>query len=78
MLRPPTAKRPEPTPINIQLSEPTQITDGKETEKLAVGQTVSVWLGKSDIPIATIIVIGKPSEKPGKLAPEQALLLFHK
>jgi hypothetical protein len=66
MLRPPNEKRPEPTPVDIQLYERTRIINGK----LAVGQTVSVWLGKSETPLAAIIEIGKPSDKPDKAAPE--------
>lgn len=50
LLRPPTAKRPEPSPIDIQLTERTTITLGKEPGKLAVGQSVRVWLGKAKSP----------------------------
>jgi hypothetical protein len=70
LLRPPNAKRPEPAPVDIQLDERTRVTDGKGAGKLAVGQTVSVWLGKSDTPVALIIEIGKPSDKPDKPARE--------
>ena len=65
LLLPPNEKNKEPRPVEIQLTERTKITDGKESAKLAVGQTASVWLEKGDARVAALIQIGKPGEKPG-------------
>ena len=77
LLLPPNEKTKEPRPVEIQLTERTKITDGKEAAKLAVGQTVSVWLEKGDTKVASAIQIGKSGEKPapkdnkpGKAAPD--------
>lgn len=66
LLPAPTAKNKEPAAVDVQIGENAKITNGKEPGKLAVGQTVSVWLGKGDAKIAAMIQIGKPSDKPEK------------
>src|SRR5262249_5100497 len=67
LLPAPTEKNKEPAPVEIQITEGTKIVADKEAGKLAVGQTVSVWLqpqkGGSS-PIAEGNQIGKPPEKP--------------
>jgi hypothetical protein len=64
LLLPPTEKNKEPTPIEIQITEQTKITDGKGIAKLAVGQVVSVSLQKGDAKVASVVQLGKPGEKP--------------
>ena len=64
LLLPPNEKTKEPRPVEIQLTERTTITDGKA--KLAVGQTASVWLEKSEAKVAAAVEIGRPSGKPQK------------
>src|SRR5262249_50612000 len=61
----PTEKNKEPA-IQIQVGKDTTITAGKEPGKLAVGQTVIVFLAKGEEKIATAIQIGKPGEQPVK------------
>jgi hypothetical protein len=62
LMRPPMEKNKEPTPVEILLGENVKIIDGK----LAVGQSVSVWLGKGDVKIAMGIRIGNQAENPKK------------
>jgi hypothetical protein len=62
----PPEKNKEPAPIEIQLGKGTTITNGKEPGKLAVGQTVIVFLEKGDAKIAASIQIGKPGDQPVK------------
>ena len=59
VLPPPTEKNKQPDAVEIQLTKATTIVG-----KLAVGQTVSVWLEKGDAKVATTIQVGKPTEKP--------------
>jgi hypothetical protein len=66
LLLPPTKKIPEPTPLDIQLAENVTITTDKEPAKLAIGQTVSVWLQKGSENVARAVHIGKPPEPPAK------------
>jgi hypothetical protein len=67
----PAEKGKEFVAVDIQIGEGTKIIDGKEPGKLAVGQTVNVWLGKGDAKIATSIQISKPLEK--KPVPEDTV-----
>ncbi len=55
-----TEKNKQPTAVEIGITKSTTVTPNK----LAVGQTVSVWLEKGDAKVATTIQIGKPTEKP--------------
>jgi hypothetical protein len=76
LVLPPSEKVREPRPVEIQFTERTKITDGKEAAKIAVGEVASVWLEKGDAKVASVVQIGKPTEKPapkdnkpGKAAP---------
>lgn len=64
LVLPPPAKNKEPVTIDIQLSDRSQITAGKEAAKLAAGQVATVWLEKGDGKVASAIQIGKPAGKP--------------
>ena len=67
LVLPPNEKTREPRPVEIQLTERTKITDGKEAAKLAVGQTASVWLEKNEVKTASAIQVGKTApEKPNE------------
>jgi len=69
LLRPPSAKRAEPTPIDIEIGEHARITAGNEGARLAVGQTAGVWLQKGSQNVARAVHIGKPPPER-KPAPE--------
>lgn len=62
LLPAPTEKNKEPATIDIRIGKNTTITTGKEAGKLAVNQTVSVWLEKADSNFAVTVQIGKPRE----------------
>jgi hypothetical protein len=68
---PPNEKNKEPAAIEIQIADGAKIMAGKEPGKLAVGQTVNVWLGKGDDKIAREILIGKLPEPPEKKPDEK-------
>ena len=70
LLLPRSKKDGEPTPINIRIGENTKITTGKEAAKLAVGQTVTVWLEEGSTNSAATVQIG-PAEQPEKPKPDE-------
>jgi hypothetical protein len=61
----PNEKNKEPAAVTVPIGETTKIIPGKEGDKLAVGQVVSVWLTKGEAGAAAIR-IGKPTEQPEK------------
>jgi hypothetical protein len=60
VLTAPTNKSKGPAPIDIRIADVTTITIDREPGQLAVGQTVGVWLRKSDAKIADAVHISKP------------------
>jgi hypothetical protein len=57
LLPTPTNKNREPAAVDIQITDVTAITMGVGTGQLAVGQTVTVMLGKGDAKIAAAVRI---------------------
>ena len=70
LLGPPTGKNPEPTVIDVRISENTRISDDNAVGKVVAGQTVYVWLDKGEAKLATAIHIARPFEKK-KPAPDE-------
>jgi len=70
LLLPPSPKKPEPTPIDIQVGDNARISADAGAARLAVGQTVNVWLQKGKENVARAIHIGKLPPPPEKKPPE--------